>query len=70
MRDNFEFALNQVKPGYVMALGGDDGLAAGCLWKMYQILNETKLELFTWPAAILRYPNEEEHESLFYFRRR
>ena len=70
MRDNFEFALNQVKPGYVMALGGDDGLAAGCLWKMYQILNETKLELLTWPAAILRYPNEEEHESLFYFRRR
>ena len=70
MRDNFEFALNQVKPGYVMALGGDDGLAAGCLWKMYQILNETRLELLTWPAAILRYPNEEEHESLFYFRRR
>ena len=70
MRDNFEFALNQVRPGYVIALGGDDGLAAGCIWKMYQIFNETKLELLTWPAAILRYPNEEEHESLFYFRRR
>ena len=26
MRDNFEFALNQVRPGYVMALGGGDGL--------------------------------------------
>ena len=24
MRDNFEFALDCVKPGYVIALGGDD----------------------------------------------
>ena len=31
MRDNFEFALNQVRPGYVMALGGDDGLVPGCI---------------------------------------
>ena len=41
MRDNFEFALNQVKPGYVMALGGDDGLVPGCIWEMYRIIKET-----------------------------
>jgi len=38
MRDNFELALAQVKEGYVMALGGDDGLLPGCIWKMYHIL--------------------------------
>lgn len=38
MRDNFEFALNQVRSGYVMALGGDDGLVPGCIWRMYEIL--------------------------------
>lgn len=70
MRDNFEFALNQVKPGYVMALGGDDGLVAGCIWKMYNILNETKRELLTWPSAVFKYANDEEKESLVYFRRR
>ena len=26
MRDNFENVLRQVKPGFVIALGGDDGL--------------------------------------------
>ena len=26
MRENFEFALRQIQPGYVMALGADDGL--------------------------------------------
>src|SRR5687768_8165645 len=25
MRENFEHALNEVKPGFVIALGGDDG---------------------------------------------
>ena len=46
MRDNFEFALSQVKPGYVMALGGDDGLVPGCITRMYQILTETKSPIF------------------------
>ncbi len=69
MRDNFEFALNQVRPGYVMALGGDDGLVAGGIWKMYHILKETGRELLTWPAAVFKYASEGER-SLVYFRRR
>lgn len=69
MRDNFEFALNQVKPGYVMALGGDDGLSSGAIWKMYAIFKETNAELLTWPCATFRYANEKAKESLVYFRR-
>ena len=38
MRENFEFALDQVRDGYVMALGGDDALVPGCIWRMYEIL--------------------------------
>lgn len=58
MHDNFEFALNQVKPGYVMALGGDDGLTPGCITRMYEILKETKRDLLTWTPAMFTYPNE------------
>lgn len=56
MRENFEFALNQVKPGYVLALGGDDGLVPGCIWRMYEILHETGKQLLTWTPAVFCYP--------------
>ncbi len=69
MRDNFEFALNQVKPGYVMALGGDDGLTPGCIWRMYEILKETGKQLLTWTPAVYTYPMGEEG-SRFAIRRR
>ena len=66
MRDNFEFALSQVKPGYVMALGGDDGLVPGCITRMYQILTETKRKLLTWPHASYSYPhNNSNGHSVF-----
>ena len=65
MRDNFELALAQVKEGYVMALGGDDGLLPGCIWKMYHILKETKAELLTWSNANFVYPMSEKSDSLF-----
>ncbi len=55
MRDNFEFALNQVRPGYVMALGGDDGIVAGGIQRMYDILKDTGRELLTWRMSGLTY---------------
>lgn len=70
MRDNFEFALSQVKPGYVMALGGDDGLTPGCIWRMYDILQQTGKQLLTWTPAGFTYPdNIEEEKNIFYIRR-
>ena len=70
MRDNFEFALNQVRPGYVMALGGDDGLVPGCIWRMFQILSSTKRELLTWTPAGFSYSNYEGGKNIFHFRRK
>jgi len=54
MRDNFEFALSKVKPGYVLALGGDDGLAPNSIHRMYEILKLTNKKLLAWnPAGYL-----------------
>lgn len=70
MRDNFEFALNQVRPGYVMALGGDDGLTPGSVWRMYEILSSTKRELLTWVPAGFTYSDLEGGRNIFYIRRK
>lgn len=70
MRDNFEFALNQVKPGYVMALGGDDGLTPNCIWRMYEILKETGKQLLAWTPSTFAYPQTPKGKSIFYINRR
>ncbi len=70
MRDNFEFALAQVTNGYVIALGGDDGLLPDCIWKMYKIIKETKTELLTWPMAKFTYSTSEgSSKNIFTFPR-
>lgn len=70
MRDNFEFALSQVDSGYVMALGGDDGLTPGCIWRMYEILKETGKQLLAWAPATFTYPEHEGGKSIFWFPRK
>lgn len=69
MRDNFEFALNQVRPGYVIALGGDDGLVPGCIWRMYTIIKETGRDLITWSLANFAYARPGSDKNLFYLKR-
>lgn len=56
MRENFEFAINQVDSGFLIALGGDDGLLPGGIEGMYRILKDTNLQLLTWPAALYSFP--------------
>ena len=58
MRDNFEMALAAVKPGYVIALGGDDGLTYGAIQRMYEIIKETGAELLTWANAGFTYGDQ------------
>ncbi|WP_395626792.1 glycosyltransferase family 2 protein [Daejeonella sp.] len=70
MRDNFEFALNQVRPGYVLALGGDDGLVPGCIGRMFDILSLTKRELLTWTPAGFAYSDYEGGKNIFSVKRR
>lgn len=57
MRDNFEYALRQAKSGFVIALGGDDGLLPGGIQGMSDVLRDTGMDLLTWPAPIYVYPN-------------
>lgn len=64
MRMNFENALSQVRPGYVMALGGDDGLLPGCIWKMYDIIQSTGAKLLTWPVPGFQYTNTTSQISI------
>lgn len=64
MRDNFEFALNQVKSGYVIALGGDDGLVPGCIQRMYEIIKITGSDLLTWRPAGFLYSEQKDVPSL------
>lgn len=56
MLDNFEFALNQVKPGYVIALGGDDGLLPYGIHGMLDVLQDTGQEMLAWPTPTFFYP--------------
>jgi glycosyltransferase involved in cell wall biosynthesis len=56
MRDNFEHALSETKPGYVIALGGDDGLLPNGIQGMFDVLQSTGTELLAWPAPIYTYP--------------
>ncbi len=56
MRDNFEYALSLVKEGYVIALGGDDGLLPHSISKMARILEETQQSVISWPAPTYIYP--------------
>lgn len=70
MRDNFELALDQVQEGYVMALGGDDGLTPNGIWRMYEILKETGAELLTWSQARYKYPLFDGDYGMFSVPRR
>jgi hypothetical protein len=56
MVENFEFALDQVKPGYVIALGGDDGLLPYGIRGMLDVLRATGQEMLAWPAPTFIYP--------------
>lgn len=56
MRDNFEFALQEAKPGFVIMLGSDDGLLPDGITGMRDVLRDTGTDLLAWSAAIFTYP--------------
>lgn len=56
MRDNFEFALSHVKPGYVIALGGDDGILPYGISQMWRALEDTGMDILTWRPLMFAYP--------------
>lgn len=59
MRDNFEDALSRIKEGYVMALGGDDGVLPRGISRMVEKFQETGTQLLTWSPPNYIYPMED-----------
>lgn len=69
MRDNFEDALSRIKEGYVMAMGGDDGILPSGILRMVRIFQQTGTELLTWCPPEYAYPIEcwpNGHFSIYY----
>lgn len=69
MRDNFELALAEVTEGYVLALGGDDGLLPNGIQKMFDVIQSTGTKLLTWCPPSFEYPSEAKPNGQFYFYR-
>lgn len=65
MRDNFEDALNHIKEGYVMALGGDDGIQPRGISRMVKKFEETGAKLLTWCPPEYAYPMDYYPNGLF-----
>lgn len=56
MSANFEFALDQVKSGYVMAVGGDDGLSSDrSVSEMAEAVQQSNCGLVTWNPPLYIY---------------
>ena len=62
MLDNFEFALSEAKDGYVIALGGDDGLLPHAVRDMQAHLAATGQEMLAWPTPVFFYPGTRSGE--------
>jgi glycosyltransferase involved in cell wall biosynthesis len=62
MLDNFEFALDQAKEGFVIALGGDDGLLPHAIRDMRDRLVATRQEMLAWPTPVYFYPGTRSGE--------
>lgn len=56
MRDNFEDALSRIKEGYVMALGGDDGILPRGISRMVSKFHVTGAKLMVWSPPEYAYP--------------
>jgi hypothetical protein len=59
MKKNFEFALDHAKQGYVMFLGGDDGLMPGAVERLIKIIELRNVDLITWNPPIYTYPGSK-----------
>lgn len=65
MKENFEIALSNARNGYVIALGGDDGLIPDGIMSMYNIILKTGTQLLTWCPSVYHYPTELNREGQF-----
>ncbi len=57
MSDNWEFAVSQSSGEYIIIFGDDDGLVAGSLNKIYNIIQKTKADLVSWARIEYSWPD-------------
>jgi glycosyltransferase involved in cell wall biosynthesis len=62
MSDHWEFALANSVGRYVIIFGDDDGLIAGALQTISQIISETKMDLISWARVEYNWPNRTPQE--------
>ncbi|MEX1027493.1 MAG: glycosyltransferase family 2 protein [Candidatus Paceibacterota bacterium] len=58
MCDNFEFALNQAKGRYVIAIGDDDAFIPGALQTMAEVIERHPASAYFWAPDSYRWPSE------------
>lgn len=56
MKANFEYALSLVSTGYVIVLGGDDGVMPEGVARLAKLISCTGAQLLTWHPPIYTYP--------------
>lgn len=56
MKANFEYALSLVSDGYVIVLGGDDGVMPEGVARLASLISTTGAQLLTWHPPIYTYP--------------
>ena len=67
MTKNFEFAIQQVKEGFVTTIGDDDGLVPNSLPLLNDLINKHKVKAIAWKPAIFYWSNikVEDYRGLF-----
>ena len=63
MSENWEFALSQVKDGYVMYLGDDDGLLPNAIENINRIINEYNYPAISWNCETYYWPNSTKEKE-------
>jgi len=68
MRNNFEYSISLAKPGYVIALGSDDGLMPNGIVGMLDALRASETNMLSWAAPLFIYPgvNDDRGQLMLY----
>ncbi|HEV2354502.1 MAG TPA: glycosyltransferase family 2 protein [Puia sp.] len=62
MADNWEFALSKAEGAYVIVFGDDDGLVAGSLKRLFEVIRSTKAEVVNWARVEYSWPDRTPKE--------
>jgi glycosyltransferase involved in cell wall biosynthesis len=57
MTGNFEFALSNLRPGFVISIGDDDGVMPGAIRRMSDVLRQTGLKAVASSSVFYVWPN-------------